>query len=193
MDRRSLWITLAVLAVAGIAGWLLWQRAPQGEGLEGTFEEGAHTENGAQAAQSTTAVDLYFPGPSGRLFAERREVPASTASEARIRTLVENLITGPRAAGLSSPLPGEVTVRQVYLMEGNVFLDFETPERTLPPASGSQHELLTVYSLVNTVLLNIEGAERLVLLWNGQQPVTFAGHLNTARPLAVNSDLIARR
>ncbi len=52
--------------------------------------------------------------------------------------------------------------------------------------------MLTVYSLVNTVLLNTEGAERLVLLWNGQQPMTFAGHLNTARPLKANRDLVAR-
>ena len=52
--------------------------------------------------------------------------------------------------------------------------------------------MLTVYSLVNTVLLNFEQLDRVVLLWNGRQLRTFAGHVDTMRPLAANPDLIAR-
>ncbi|MEM7357123.1 MAG: hypothetical protein AAF657_40285, partial [Acidobacteriota bacterium] len=61
-----------------------------------------------------------------------------------------------------------------------------------PPASGSAREMLTIYSLVNSVLLNFEEVERLVLLWNGGQMRTFAGHMDTRRPLVANLDLIAR-
>ncbi len=48
-----------------------------------------------------------------------------------------------------------------------------------------------LYSLVNTVLLNTPEANRLVVLWNGRQPETFAGHIDTARPLAARPNLIA--
>ena len=109
----------------------------------------------------------------------------------RVAALVTALIAGPDAAGLQPPLPKSVTVESVYLMDGEVVLDLASPEDR-PPPSGSEREMLTVFSLVNTVLLNTEGAERLVLLWNGQQPMTFAGHLNTARPLKANRDLVAR-
>ncbi len=42
----------------------------------------------------------------------------------------------------------------------------------------------TVYSLVDTVVLNVEGTKRVVLLWNGVQRARFSGHVDTARPLA---------
>ncbi len=41
------------------------------------------------------------------------------------------------------------------------------------------------------MVLNVEGAERLVLLWNGRQPNTFAGHIDTTRPLRVHAELIS--
>ena len=150
----------------------------------------AAAEAGAAEADGVVA-DLYFPGRGGWLHAERREVPASDQAEAQIAALVTALIAGPDAAGLQPPLPESVTVESVYLMDGEVVLDLASPEDR-PPPSGSEREMLTVYSLVNTVLLNTEGAERLVLLWNGRQPMTFAGHLNTARPLEANRGLVAR-
>jgi hypothetical protein len=39
----------------------------------------------------------------------------------------------------------------------------------------------------------VEEADRVVLLWNGRQASTFAGHVDTTRPLGPAADLIARR
>jgi spore germination protein GerM len=191
MNRRSLWIALAALLVLAVAvTFLVWRRGAVEEQQETSAEEVSPVAEGSPAAASIVA-ELYFPDGGEWLHAERREVPASDRAEAQIATLVETLIAGPRSAGLVSPLPESVAVRTVYKLDGEVVLDLESPDAA-PPPSGSQREMLTVYSLVNTVLLNTEDADRLVLLWNGQQPETFAGHLDTARPLSANRGLIAR-
>ncbi len=190
MTRRPLWMALAVLVLAVAATVLFWRRGTVEERWEGVETVEADGDAGT-AAEAGIVADLYFPGRGGWLHAERHEVPARDPAEAQIAALVEGLIAGPRGAGLEPPLPRDVTVKSVYLLDGEVILDLASPQRR-PPASGSQREMLTVYSLVNTVLLNTEGAERLVLLWNGQQPMTFAGHLYTARPLTANRHLVAR-
>ncbi len=190
MKRRPLWIALAVLGLAAAATFFFWQRGAVEDRQTGVETVEVVGAAGA-AAEDGVVAELYFPGRGGWLHAERHEVPASDQAEAQIAALVETLIAGPRGAGLASPLPRDVTVKSVYLMDDEVVLDLASPERR-PPPSGSQREMLTVYSLVNTVLLNTEGAERLVLLWNGQQPMTFAGHLYTARPLQANRHLVAR-
>jgi hypothetical protein len=52
--------------------------------------------------------------------------------------------------------------------------------------------MVTVYSLVNSVALNVPAARRVALLWNGTQRQSFAGHLDTSRPLAPDPSLVVR-
>ncbi len=86
------------------------------------------------------------------------------------------------------PPIGTVRLGPVYLLTGGtVVIDFEAQS---PPAVGSREEQLILFSLVNTVLLNTEQAERLLILWNGSQPHTFAGHLDTGTALTPNRSLI---
>ncbi len=51
------------------------------------------------------------------------------------------------------------------------------------PAMGLTEELLAVYSVVNSLTANSLGIDRVVLMWNGEQRPTFAGHVDTTRPL----------
>ncbi len=185
-------IAIATLAVlAGLTAILLRQQEPAETASETAGLEAATTGEDATAGE-TLAVDLFFPGAGGWLLTERREVPARAESADRITAVVESLLAGPTGNGMRAPLPDGASVRKVYLAENSLaFLDFESPEST-PPASGSLREMLTVYSLVNTVLLNFEELNGVVLLWNGRQLKTFAGHVDTMRPLAAKSDLIAQ-
>ncbi len=193
MTRQAVLIAIALFAVlAVLVAIVSRQQDDSGE----TASESVETETTASdedaAVGEMLVAELYFPGTGGWLHAERRELPSSAESAERISAVVANLLAGPRGGGMRAPLPESVSVRKVYLSENGVaFLDFESIDST-PPASGSQREMLTVYSLVNTVLLNFEELDRIVLLWNGRQLKTFAGHVDTMRPLAVNTDLIAR-
>jgi len=103
------------------------------------------------------------------LVSERREIRA--------------LFTGPRTQGLVAPLPAGVTVADAFVdAQGVAYVDLAAKEPA-PPASGSDLELLRVYSLVDSVLANEPRARSVVLLWNGAQRITFAGHVDTSAPL----------
>lgn len=193
MSRQAVLIGIALVAVlAGVVAIVWW---PSGDEGAAETEVVPEPENGDEAvrAEQTWTADLYFPGVSGLLHAEPREVPHSAVVSERIQAVVATLLAGPQGPSLRSPLPAGVAVREVYVTpDGVVYLDLESVEGAPPPASGSSREMLTIYSLVNTVLLNVDDVSQLVLLWNGRQLKTFAGHVDTRRPLAANSDLVAQ-
>lgn len=214
MSRQTALIAIVIIAIlATVLTIVSFDRevAP-GASSEVLAEAPASGEEELEAPNQEPA-DLYFPTAGGWLQPQRRDVPSTDAIAERIKAVVEALLAGPGGAdstvpgrqepglqaqglsapGLHAPLPEGITVRRVYLaQDGTAYLDLQSPEGASPPPSGSRQEILTVYSVVNTVLLNFEDVERLVLLWNGRQPRTFAGHLDTMRPLIANTDLIAR-
>jgi hypothetical protein len=139
----------------------------------------------------TVPVRLFFPG-GPLLYEELRELPRIESAEERINALVGQLLAGPTREGLRAPLGDGITVRRSYLLaDGVAAIDLSSPDGAPPPASGSQRELLTVMSLVNTVVLNEPEVNAVVLLWNGRQPTTFAGHLDIGRPLRPDLELVA--
>jgi Sporulation and spore germination len=193
MNRRQAWIAGAAAAVLLAAGLLYFLGDADEESADGLGDGVTPVdENALPLPEESFTANLYFPDGGVQLHAESRELPPGGSVEERVAALVGALLAGPEDGRFLAPLPQEVTLRKVYLIDGTtVFLDLESPDGGPPPASGSLREMLTVYSLVDTVLLNTEGPERVVLLWNGQQPKTFAGHLDTGRPLLADSRLIA--
>jgi hypothetical protein len=192
MNQRLVWIVVTILALLLLV-LLFWPRGERaGEGAETAGETPAE-EAVAPGEEELVEVDLYFPGEGGQLYVERREMPARELPEERISAVVEGLLAGPRStAGLRPPLPDGVQLRKVYLVaDGTVYLDLESAEGAPPPSSGSRREMLTVYSLVNSVLRNVPESRRLALLWNGEQPASFAGHLDTTLPLVADDGLVA--
>jgi len=188
--------TLLILwLVGGLGGGLLACGQGADDGSPGAKPPDTDTAPATGGAGLGLPVDLYFPTVDGRLAVESRELPPSSEPTARIQGLVEALLAGPRSAdvGLVRPLPKDVTLEGVYLGPGGVaFLDLRTPEPRSPPSVGSREEMQIVYSLVNSVALNVAEARRVVLLWNGRQPGTFAGHLDTSHPLAPDTGLVRR-
>lgn len=188
MSRTWPWTT--AILVGGLLLGGCPQRAPDGSPPPAERAETASDLDGA----ATRTVNLYFPGEDGRLHAEPRELAVAGDLEGQVTAVMEALIAGPRTHDLQPPLAEEITVGTVYVDGERIFLDLVSPDGTPPPPGGSEREILTVYSMVNTVLLSLpEEIQALVLLWNDQQPLTFMGNLNTAAPLYVNTDLIVEQ
>lgn len=181
--RRRCLAAGALLAVA-----TLLPLAGCGGGDDGGVPDGA-----AAGRELSLAVDLYFPGDGTSLVPERRELAVSDDPEAQLRALAEAVLAGPETPALHRPMPEGVELRAVYLTpSGVVYLDLASPDEGEPPAGGSDQERLRVYSLVNTLLLNVAEADRAVVLWNGVQRETFSGHLDLSRPLVPDTSLVAR-
>lgn len=150
----------------------------------------AAAEEGEGERPPGVMYQVYFPSPGGGLHGEPREVSAELETDARIAALIEALLAGPQDPGLERPLPEGVTLGRVFLNDdGVVLLDLEADE-SVQLAMGSDREMLILAGLVDTVALNFEGAKSVVLLWNGVQRTTFAGHLDTTRPLLPRPELV---
>lgn len=191
MKRRAPWVIAGLVLVAGVAFLLGRYRASQEQQVPP--EVGSPEIDVIPEEIETETVELFFPGEGDRLYPEAREVPVSVSVEKRIRVTVEALLAGPLTDGLRPPLPDGIKVLAVHFLESRatVVLDLGLAEGETPSTTGSMREMLSFYSLVNTVTANFPQVERLQLLWDGRQPETFAGHLDTSRPLGPNRSLQA--
>ena len=55
---------------------------------------------------------------------------------------------------------------------------------------GVDTELLTVYSIVNSLVLNIPEIRAVKILINGNESMTLAGHIDLQKPVSANMLLI---
>lgn len=178
MSRRT---ALAIIGavLAGAALLALLARRDRTPGAAAPPEVAA-----TAAAGTTRAVVLYFPGEDDLLAAEEREVPAALAGVALARHLVGELLAGPASAGLHAPLPAGTAIDFVEPAgDGTLYVSLAPPAGEPPPRYGSRAEILAAYSLVNSLCANLPEVDRVAFLWNGVEPKTFAGHLDTRRPL----------
>jgi spore germination protein GerM len=199
MSRRAAGWVLAVALLLVIGGLAWWWQVGRGGGR--AARHGAAEGEAGGAATERHAFDLYFPASGGGLRSERRELQVSESPRDRTRKMLEALLAGPAAgvaapaatgSGLVRPFPPEVKLGGVELSaDGTAFVDLRWPDHEDPPESGSTEEIQRVYSVVDSVALNVPQVTRVVLLWNGTQRITFSGHLDTSRPLLPDRTLLA--
>jgi len=185
MSRRAATIALAValvVLVGGLAVWLFSGRVHRGR------QSGPRlVETGGD--RMSLLADLYFPAGDA-LKAERRELAVTRQPRDQVRKIVEALLAGPTAPGLARPFPKEVALGSVLLgNDGVAYVDLQWANHDDPPAAGSDAEMQMVYSIVDSIALNIPQAQQVVLLWNGAQRQTFSGHLDTSQPLVPMRDM----
>lgn len=187
MNRRlatGLLIAACVVLILAAVWWLRPGKQSPVSGPEVVPE--------ADEEAQTEELRLYFPGDGGLLYPETRTVEVVPDVEKRVQRVVEEVLAGPTTPGLEAPLPAGTRIRGVDLLGDHVaFVDLGS-EQELPP-SGSRREMLIAYSVVDSVVTNVESIERVGLVWNGIQRTTLAGHLDLTHPLPPNMDLVARR
>ncbi|MBE3586261.1 GerMN domain-containing protein [Desulfofundulus thermocisternus] len=190
---RYLIIVIAGLILLGCAV----QEDGQGPGRQESFREqdagqvseagtGAVTESGTGEAVRTVPVVLYFGDNQGYLVAERREIPVTKAIA---RATLRELCRGPASgSGFNPTIPPGTRVKDINIRDGLAIVDFsrELKERH---RGGSSAELLTVYSIVNT-LTQFPSVQQVQILVEGRPLETLAGHLDISGPLKRDASLI---
>jgi hypothetical protein len=191
MTPRLVGILLAIAAALAVVALVIASRRDRPRSVGGDDSAvGADAE--PEEARAPVPVELYFPGPNGRLVGERREVEGSSDPSRLASHIVEALLEGPQSEASYRLFRTEVTIGKVYLgADGAVYVDPHSTASPQPPSTGSTVELLALYSLVNSVVENVPGARSMVVLWNGRQPRTFGGHVDTSRPLLPAPELAA--
>jgi len=198
----------SLLTALGLAGLLaaVSLSAPRWAGLlrapVGVFEEDEHEPAGRgfvagggaeaeAAAERRISVRLYFQAPDRNgLLPEEREVAFSGDLARQLRTVIEEIIRGP-ATGLLPTLSPQARVVEVFVTARGIAYVSLSKEATQDMPGGSKAELLTVYSLVNTVVANFPAVARVQLLVEDRPVDSFAGHIDVSRPLLPDMTLLA--
>jgi len=138
-----------------------------------------------------TQIEVYFPSASGAgLVGEFREIFVTGTPGDMAKQIISDLIEGPTGKQALRALPSAVRLRQAYMMEsGLVYLDFSS-ELKEGLEGGSNNELLTIFSIVNSVVLNVAEIKRVVLLVGGRPVETLNGHVDLTRPLKPDFSLV---
>jgi hypothetical protein len=203
---------VALLALTSLTAprWArLLQRPLPAPAEEGGPAEAPPREAGApapaSAPRSTINVKLFFqaadrPG----LMIEERAVAQSNDLSRQIKAVVEELIAGSKN-GLVPTLPPSTRVLEVFVTARGVAyvnLSKEAAE-TAPaspspaaspspgPAGGSEAELITVYSVVNSLTVNFPAIRRVQILVEDKPRPTLWGHVDLTRPLPPDMTLLA--
>jgi hypothetical protein len=156
-------------------------------------EAAAESEPAAAAAdpERRISVRLYFEAPDkDGLLPEERDVAFSPDLARQLRTVVEELVRGP-ATGLAATLPPGTRVNDVFVLAHGVACVSLSGEIAAGLPGGSRVELLTVYSIVNTIVTNFPAVSRVQLVLNDQLATTLAGHVDIGRPLPPDMTLVA--
>lgn len=140
----------------------------------------------AQKDRDMVSVDLYFADQNGEyLQAEKREIAMVPGLA---RATVEELIKGPKGKGMTKTIPEGTRLLDISIDKGVCRVDLSRQFRD-NHWGGSSGEILTVYSLVNT-LTQFDTVEKVEILVEGRKIDTLAGHMDLSVPVMRNAAII---
>jgi germination protein M len=134
---------------------------------------------------SVRPVRLYFESPRMLLAAETRSMALPESPAAAIPALVRELMKGPaKGSPLGRLFPEDTVVRGAYLLPGGtVIVDLGGTTLTQGWGTGSHQELMSLYSLAQSLSANFADARRVRVLINGTPTETLAGHVALTRSI----------
>jgi spore germination protein GerM len=137
-------------------------------------------------------VFLYFSEREGEyLIGEKREIlKRSEVKEEAKETIVE-LIKGPKGK-LIPTLPHQTKLLSLQFDEEGVAKVNFNKALSKDHPGGSSGEMMTVYSIVNSLTLNFPQIKRVQILIEGKAIETIAGHLSLKQPVSSNRELIKK-
>ncbi|GAI33307.1 unnamed protein product, partial [marine sediment metagenome] len=130
-------------------------------------------------AEEMVEVTLYFSDSQAMyLVPEKRKIPQTTSLA---RQAVIELIKGPENSASYPTIPEGTQVNEVYITDDIVYIDLSEEIFKNHPG-GSSGELMTVYSIVNT-LTEIPPIIGVQILVEGNEMKSLVGHIDISMPL----------
>jgi len=142
--------------------------------------------------ETKRTVTLYFSDAEGEyLTGEKREILKKSSVQEEAKELVAELTHGPKGK-LIPTLPAETKVLALELDEPGIAKVSFNRALVKGHPGGSSAELMTVYSVVNSLTLNFPEIKRVQILVEGKEIETITGHLSLKKPLPTNPSIIKK-
>jgi germination protein M len=143
------------------------------------FKEEEKKEVQPVPTEEMVEVTLYFSDSQAMyLVPEKRKIP-QTSSLAR-QAVIE-LIKGSENSDLYSTIPEGTQISEIYIVDDIAYIDLSEEIFKNHPG-GSSAELMTVYSIVNT-LTEIPPIKGVQILVGGNERESLIGHIDISMPL----------
>jgi hypothetical protein len=156
----------------------------------GNIREDGSQDAGFSGQFQKVPVHLYFADRNNAFLKSEQRILLQPGNPLHFgRAIVEALIKGPQK-GLLRTLPADTKLNAIYLTAAHVcYVDLSAAVRENHPG-GSNSELLTIYSVVNSLVLNISEIERVKILIDGHETPTLAGHIDLQFPVKAHMLII---
>ncbi len=168
-----IWV-LSISAVIVILSMIL--KAPLKSGIENPITKKALTDTIRR--QNRAVVNLYFSDKEKPfLIAENRALIFTDDPVAIGKSIINNLIKGPKE-DLMRTIPVGTKLNAFYITENQTaYVDLTDTIKENHPG-GVITEQLTIYSIVNSLILNIPQIDAVKILIDGSESLTLAGHVD---------------
>lgn len=177
---RDRFLLIAFLVILLVFGLLLGRKFYLSQAPEGPVVLEPSTPSSSQRE-----VLLYFAvADAPYLEAEIREIEDCQVEQDCVYRTVQALIDGP-IGNLAPVIPRQTVLRQVVVDGDLVVVDFSRDFVTGHPG-GSLSELLTVYSLVDSLAVNFPYVRQLRIQAEGESLETIKGHVDLRAPITAD-------
>ncbi len=183
---KAFGVILFVLVVAAV-GVVLVVVAPRWYAAAPPSPKAADATTPGETATRKIKATLFYVAEDGEtLMPVQREIPYGEGVDEQARRIVEAEIAS-APTPLGSALPAGTTVRALYVGDrGDAYVDLSREVVSGHPG-GTVTELLTVYSVVDALTVNLPGIASVQVLVDGHEVDTRAGHVDLRRPLVKNT------
>jgi spore germination protein GerM len=184
-SRRALTIGVATVAVA-LMGLLLTVGVPRWYSRRTATPAAQTTQPPPAPTGPRIKAQLFYVAEDGaHLIGVERDVPFAEGTVEQARRIIEAQIA-PVAEPLVSAVPHGTKLRALFVTDrGDAYVDLSR-EMVSAHSGGSLNELLTVYTIIEALTVNLPAVISVQLLVEGKELDTLAGHVDLRRPLARN-------
>jgi hypothetical protein len=138
-------------------------------------------------------VLLYFSDSEGEyLIGEKRKILGKNEAEEEAKETIVELIKGPKGK-LIPTLPPRSRLLTLKISDAGVAKVNFNAALSRDHPGGSSAEMMTVYSIVNSLALNFPRIKRVQILIDGKPIETITGHLSLRQSIPPKPDLIKRQ
>ena len=133
-------------------------------------------------------LTLYFANAEGTDLITEERVVEVNANQTREKTVVEQLIAGPKENGAKRTVPMETKIRDVTTTDDGICYVNLSEDFVEKHIGGEMAERLTIYSIVNS-LCELDSIEKVQFLIEGKKVDRFKGHLEIKTPFTAVSNM----
>ena len=180
--QRDVVIYSALGAVLVVGLIVLFFVGPRWLTTAPTEEPGAAVAAASANVRKIRARLLYVAEDGVRLLPVEQEVVYGEGTVEQAKRIIEAQVAQPKPP-LVSAIPAGTKLKTVFVTaKGEAFVDL-TAELRSNQQGGTTNEILTTYTIVNALTLNLPAITSVQILIDGKEVETLAGHLDLRRPL----------